>query len=61
MTRENSSNNLKAWRLARGLTQKQVADRLGVTSRTVRNWEKHGAPSWGVGQTENIRKLLEGL
>lgn len=60
MTRDKPDDNLKAWRLARGLTQKQVADRLGVTARTVRNWEKHGAPSWGVGQAENIRKLLGG-
>ena len=31
--------NLKAARTARGLTQKQVGDELGVTNRDVSRWE----------------------
>ena len=31
--------NLKAAREARGLTQKQVADAIGVTNRDVSRWE----------------------
>ena len=33
------SNNLKKFRLARGLTQEQVAERLNVNSQTVSRWE----------------------
>jgi helix-turn-helix protein len=33
----------KAWRERLGLTQQQVADKLGVTRTTVQNWENAGA------------------
>lgn len=37
---------LKAWRDAHGMTQAALAERLGVTTQTVRNWES--ARSSGV-------------
>jgi transcriptional regulator with XRE-family HTH domain len=32
-------HNLRAARIARGMTQKQVGDELGVTNRDVSRWE----------------------
>ena len=41
-------------REALGLTQRQVAERLEISSRSVGRWENEGAPLWYL-------KALEGL
>ena len=38
-------NVLLAWRKARGLSQKQLANRLGVSPRTVIRWERGDTPT----------------
>lgn len=38
-TMENFSKNLKEIRLTKGLSQKAMADLLGVSFRTYQNWE----------------------
>ena len=38
-TMENFSKNLKEIRLTKGLSQKELADLLGVSFRTYQNWE----------------------
>lgn len=44
---------LKAARVNRNMTQAQAADKLGVTSETVRSWEKGKT----FPNTEQIRKI----
>lgn len=39
-----SPNELREWRAARGLTQKQLAELAGVTIRQVRRWESGVTP-----------------
>ena len=42
-----------------GLTQKEVAEALGVTDHTVRNWEKgRTIPEWTPAQTLLVCRLL---
>jgi transcriptional regulator with XRE-family HTH domain len=38
------ANEFKAWRARVGLTQRQIADRLGVTRQTIQNWESAVSP-----------------
>lgn len=47
---------LKEWRLKRGWTQEQAADRLGVTLRTVENWEQGYRP---MRHPATIRKVMD--
>lgn len=46
---------LKAARVNKNLTQKQAAGELGVTSETVRSWEKGKT----FPNTEQVRKIEE--
>jgi len=46
---------LKAARVNKNLTQKQAANELGVTSETVRSWEKGKT----FPNTEQVRKIEE--
>ena len=46
---------LKAARVNRNLTQKQAAGELGVTSETVRSWEKGKT----FPNTEQVKKIEE--
>ena len=48
---------IKAMRIKRGLTQKQLADRLGVKQQNVSDWER-GERSPSV---KNLKKLAEVL
>jgi transcriptional regulator with XRE-family HTH domain len=57
-----TAEELRQRRLEAGLTQSQVADRLGVAVRSIRNWEATGVPA---ARTEFVRlelpdSLLEG-
>ena len=46
---------IKAMRIKRGLTQKQLADRLGVKQQNVSDWERSlRSPS-----VKNLKKLSE--
>lgn len=46
---------LKAARVNKNMTQKQAANELGVTSETVRSWEKGKT----FPNTEQVRKIEE--
>lgn len=46
---------LRKWRKALGLTQKQAADRLGVSVRTYEGWEQGKGPS----NPGPVKKLME--
>ena len=46
-------NRLKKWRLKKGLTQKELAEVLGVSRQTVASWE--------IGRTEIPYKALKKL
>jgi DNA-binding XRE family transcriptional regulator len=54
-----SQSELVNMRDALGLTQKEIADELGVTEQTVRNWE-HGrsVPKLTIPQTKRLCRLL---
>ena len=39
MTRKQFTKTLKAWRGRRGFTQAQAAAKLGISVRTLQNWE----------------------
>jgi len=46
---EISGDRLRSARESRGLTQQQVADKVGVTKQTLSNYEcEHGIPSGNV-------------
>lgn len=54
------AQNRRAIRSAAGLTQRQLAKRLGVTHQTVRRWEKGTDPtSWA--HVEQYRSVLAEL
>lgn len=55
----NMESNFVALRLEAGLTQKQIAEGLGVSEQTVRNWEqgKH-APKLTITQVKKLCELV---
>lgn len=52
---ENEIFDVRQFRVARGLTQRRLADLCGVTLRTVQNWES------GRNVPENIRRLIRAM
>lgn len=52
---ENEKFDVRQFRIARGLTQRRLADLCGVTLRTVQNWES------GRNVPENIRRLIRAM
>lgn len=53
-------SNLRALREELKLTQKRIADELGVTEQTVRNWEQGKAiPKLTIPQMKNLCRLLK--
>jgi DNA-binding XRE family transcriptional regulator len=60
MNAPNRESNLVKLREKLELTQKQVADALGVTEQTVRNWEQGKAiPRLTIPQMKILCKLLQ--
>lgn len=56
----NPNSNLVSLRQRFELTQKQVAEALGVTEQTVRNWEQGKAiPRLTIPQTKTLCRLLK--
>jgi transcriptional regulator with XRE-family HTH domain len=49
---------LALWRLALGITQQALAERLGVTRQTVSNWERGEVPSVAVLAMQTIERTL---
>lgn len=47
-TVNNNTISLKAWRVNRGFSQQDVADRLGVSRQTVIKWEQDDARNSGL-------------
>lgn len=54
-----TGNELKALRIAAGLSMAQLAERLGVTERTLRRWEHDDLAD--VDRAEAMRLLRDGL
>jgi DNA-binding XRE family transcriptional regulator len=56
----NRKSNLVSLRKELDLTQKDIADALGVTQQTVRNWEQGKAiPRLTIPQTKVLCRLLK--
>jgi DNA-binding transcriptional regulator YiaG len=51
---------LRAARVARKMTQRDVARKLGVCERTIRYWEELGIPETGLARWQNVERLLNG-
>lgn len=47
---------LKEARQSKGLTQQEVSERLGISVRTMKRWESHGAKKY---QLELIAKVYD--
>ncbi|MEI6071095.1 MAG: helix-turn-helix domain-containing protein [Verrucomicrobiae bacterium] len=39
MTREEFQKTIQGWRVKKGFTQQDAADHLGISVRTLQNWE----------------------
>ena len=57
MTRMSMGEQIRAMRQIRGLTQKQLADRLGVKYQTVQTWELNSR----VPKLETVKKIADAL
>ncbi len=56
----NSSRDLMRLRKGRGLTQKQVADAVGVTDQTISNWEAgRFEPRLTISQMQALCRVLQ--
>ncbi|HET9377178.1 MAG TPA: helix-turn-helix domain-containing protein [Chthoniobacterales bacterium] len=49
---------LKSWRTAKGLTQKQAAERLNVPLSTYRNWEQKRNQPIGLAR-QTLLRIIE--
>ena len=49
---------LALWRLALGITQQALAERLGVTRQTVSNWERGQVPSVAVLAMQTLERTI---
>lgn len=45
-----ASVSFREWVLFEGLTNRQAAERLGVSIATIGNWKRHGAPERVMGR-----------
>ena len=53
MARMNLGSRIAAWRMARGMTQRELAKRVGVTVPAVYHWENGEA----VPRVKNVEKI----
>lgn len=59
-TIEQYGNNIKALRKSKGLTQEEVAEKLGVTRQTISNYETGASPEGPtIKQLEDIAGILD--
>ena len=49
MTHKQFKKALQDWRIANGYTQQEAADKLGVSRRSLENWEQERAMPQGFG------------
>ncbi|WP_348251780.1 helix-turn-helix transcriptional regulator [Leptolyngbya sp. FACHB-1515] len=60
MTEENNQLTLAKLRLRAGLTQRQLADRLGITIKTISAWERGVVePRLTFTETERLMEVLQ--
>ena len=59
MTHRDFANALVAWRERNDYTQKQAAEMLGVSRRSLENWEQERAMPQGFGLTAML-KIIQG-
>lgn len=57
MKHKKFKKTLVAWRKANGYTQQEAADRLGVSRRSLENWEQERAMPQGFGLVALLRIL----
>jgi DNA-binding transcriptional regulator YiaG len=57
MTRKQFTKSLKAWRGRRGFTQAQAAAKLGISARTLQNWEIERNMPRGFGLTALLKAI----
>lgn len=51
-----ATTRLKDKRLERGLTQKQLAEKIGVSWRVVQHWERYGL---GRAKASSVKKVAD--
>ena len=59
MKHKQFAKTLVAWRDQNNYTQQEAADRLGVSRRSLENWEQRRAMPQGVGLAAML-KMIEG-
>jgi transcriptional regulator with XRE-family HTH domain len=60
MSEEKDQLTLAKLRKRAGLTQRQVADALGITNKTVSEWERGiGEPHLTIGETQRLMNILQ--
>ncbi len=60
MSEEKDQLTLAKLRKRAGLTQRQVADGLGITNKTVSEWERGiGEPHLTISETQRLMDILE--
>lgn len=52
-------SKLKEFREAKGLTQEELGDELGVSRATINRWEGHGAGTATLDMVESAQKLFQ--
>lgn len=59
MKHKQFARTLVAWREANDYTQQEAADRLGVSRRSLENWEQERAMPQGFGLSAMLRIIAE--
>jgi len=57
MTRKQFTKTLKAWRERKGFTQTEAAKHLGISVRTLQNWEIERNMPRGFGLTALLKAI----
>ncbi len=59
MTHQQFAKTLVAWREQNNYTQQEAADRLGVSRRSLENWEQERAIPQGFGLAAMLKVIQE--